>query len=199
MKQYFLSLLTVWLFTPSHAHGSIRRDLRNIQVAQIDGEYKIDYNAKEIVFIDRESSFEDVLRCQKDSGKVLTYTEDKEFIACCARDQDLLGSRDTAFDCCYSNQHLAGSHKTGYRCCTKGQIYDGTCRDSKPSCIEGKILTNGKCVCPSNMVETHDGYCRPLYSPAKCEPDVYEGILPQMSSHSFCIYQQVNAALLLTV
>lgn len=65
MKLYLLSLLTVWLFAPIYVHGSIRRDLRNIQVAQIDGEYRIDYNAKEVVFIDRESAFEDVLRCQK--------------------------------------------------------------------------------------------------------------------------------------
>lgn len=185
MKPYFLSLLAVWLLAPSHANGSIRRDLRNIQVAQMDGEYKIDYNAKEIVLIDRESSFEDVLRCQKDSGKVLTYTENKEFIACCASDQNLLGSEDTAFDCCYPDQHLTGSHKTGYRCCLKDQIYDGACHDPKSNCIEGKILMNGRCVCPSNMVETHDGHCRPLYSTAKCEPDVYEGILPHSCSCSF--------------
>lgn len=176
MKPYFLSLLTALLLAPIHVHGSIRRDLKNIQVAQMDGDYKIDKNAKEIVFIDRESSFEDVLRCQKDSGKILKSTKDKKFIACCAGDQHLVGSVDTAFDCCRADQHLTGSHKVGYRCCPKGQNYDGTCHDPIPNCVKGKILKNGKCACPSNMAETHDGHCKPLYSPTKCEPDVLEGI-----------------------
>lgn len=180
MRSYHLGPIAASLLLLNHALGFIRRDLtqKNINVAQMEGEYTIDLNTQEVLFIDRVSDFEEAFRCSRQSGKQLTWNEDGSFIACCAPGYALIGSQDSAFDCCTINQYVTGSDATGYKCCPLGQIYDGSkCRYPDPDCTDGKILVDGACACPINLIEYTDGSCREPPPPA-CDSGVREGIVP---------------------
>ncbi|KAI2624967.1 hypothetical protein GGR54DRAFT_629423 [Hypoxylon sp. NC1633] len=144
---YLLRILVLSLGLPP-ALGAIRRDLnsKNVQVAEIDKHARINEEKQEILFENRDSDFVDSMWCSKRSGKRLTFSADRVFVACCAPGQKLLGTLLTAFDCCDEGHDLVGSDKTGYRC--------------SPVCSNGKTMMLGRCVCPPGMTETADGGCK---------------------------------------
>ena len=174
MKYLYLGLLATSIHLP-FTSAAVRRDLqqKNVPVAEIDDTTIIDENAQECVFPSPGTDFEDTFRCSKASGKKLTFSADKKFVACCAESQKLVGSPDTAFDCCGGGHDLAGSAATGYRCCPTGQIYDGkVCKPADPVCKNGKTLVDGKCVCPAGKVEAADGSCE---KPDECDSGIVTG------------------------
>ncbi|UKZ82537.1 hypothetical protein TrVFT333_010326 [Trichoderma virens FT-333] len=179
MKPYNVHLLFVGLSLHQHALGFIRRDLakNNIAVAQLEGEYTINLDTQEVLFIDRDSDFEEVFRCSKHSDKQLTKNRDATFVACCPPNQVLLGNQDTAFDCCGVDCHLTGSEVIDYKCCPLSQVYDGggVCyRDTDPKCSQGTILADDECVNPSSMIEDGDGAHKLISPPPRCESGIRE-------------------------
>ncbi|KAI0843968.1 hypothetical protein F5Y00DRAFT_249822 [Daldinia vernicosa] len=154
------------------AFGAIRRDLnkRNVEIAQIDHDSRIDQRSQEILFKEADSDFEDVFRCVGGTGKRLTFDADQVFVACCAPGQRLLGSPDTAFDCCAEGHDLVGSDHTGYRCCPIGQSYDGI--RCGWVCSNGKVMVDGQCVCPLGTSPAADGGCR---GPIGCDSGITTG------------------------
>ncbi|KAI1820151.1 cystein rich protein [Xylaria intraflava] len=96
--------------------------------------------------------------------------ENKNYFACCAAGQRLLGSPETAFDCCADGHDLVGSADAGYHCCPTGFHYDG--KICKSFCKNGQMLVDGKCVCPSGTTEAADGTCKPK---SKCSSGLEYG------------------------
>lgn len=84
--------------------------------------------------------------------------------ACCLPGQNLVGSKDTAFDCCGEGHDLAGEKGVGFTCCPTGQKFDGKmckpCAPEPPVCRNGKTMKDGMCVCPTDSYEK-DGVCVP--------------------------------------
>ncbi|KAF3058238.1 cysteine-rich secreted protein [Daldinia childiae] len=124
------------------AFGAIRRDLnkRNVEIAQIDHDSRIDQRSQEILFKEAGSDFEDVFRCAGGTGKRLTFDADQVFVACCAPGQRLLGSPDTAFDCCAEGHDLVGSDHTGYKCCPVGYGGWPVCLSARNESDRGRWL-----------------------------------------------------------
>ena len=173
MKYLCLGLLATSIHLPFTSAGRIYEHQRNIPVAELDNTAIIDENAREYVFPSSGSGIEEVFRCNKASGKKLTFRADKKFVACCAESQKLVGSLETAFDCCGGSHDLVGSAKTGYGCCPTGQVYDGkVCKPADPVCNNGKALVDGKCVCPTGEVEAADGTCE---KPGECDSGIVTG------------------------
>lgn len=162
------------------ALGALRLDigLRNVQVAEITADAKVDFDKQEVLFDDPDSSFDLPMRCKPSQGKRLTLSEDRKWAACCPPGTSLLGSQETAFDCCGAGHSLAGDEGAGYRCCPTGQVFDGDkCKKPNSSdsgtCKNGRVLVNGKCVCPASTTEAPDGTCKPT----KCSSEVQYGEL----------------------
>ena len=96
---------------------------------------------------------------------ILTQNEKGAQIACCAQGNDSASSH-----CCDAKQHLPGSDKAGYRCCPLDQFARGVVCSSL-----GKILADGECVCPFDMIEDANGLCQDNTPEPSCKSGLYEG------------------------
>lgn len=99
--------------------------------------------------------------------------------ACCLPGQNLVGSKDTAFDCCGEGHDIAGEKDVGYTCCPTGQKWDGkackSCHPEPPVCQNGRVMKDGMCVCPKDSYEK-DGVCVP--TPPSTQPPPPSGPPP---------------------
>ncbi|PTB76770.1 hypothetical protein M440DRAFT_1469901 [Trichoderma longibrachiatum ATCC 18648] len=66
--------------------------------------------------------------------------------------------------------HLPGADKAGYRCCSLEQFAKGVACSSL-----GKIMVDGECVCPSDMIEDAGGLCQDVTPAPSCESGLREG------------------------
>ncbi|KAF5627814.1 cystein rich [Fusarium tjaetaba] len=105
----------------------VHHDHRNVRVEKTDP--NTDIIGQEISILDPDADTERVLRCKPDTGKKLSRSADKEWVACCLPQQRLVGTASTAFDCCEVPYDIAGSSDVGFTCCPLGYTYDGvSCR-----------------------------------------------------------------------
>ncbi|TLD27965.1 hypothetical protein E2P81_ATG06311 [Venturia nashicola] len=179
-----LRVLTLY-FGASNVAAVMHYDWENIEIGELDQNTRIGEDGKilledvmhvaaanisdpgtEVFFKQRPGSrVETPLRCDKAQGFQLTFSGDKKFVACCLPGQNLVGSKDTAFDCCGEGHDLAGDKAVGFICCPNGQKYDGkNCKSchppTPPVCPNGKVMKDGMCVCPTDSYEK-DGICVP--------------------------------------
>jgi hypothetical protein len=136
---------------------------KNVPTFEVRPGAKITGNRIEFEEPDCDST---VVECQnsqtcKAKGAAPKLSADQKYFACCLEGQHLVGNPDTAFDCCAEGHDLAGSVDTGYHCCPIGHNYDG--QQCKQVCKNGKQLKDGKCVCPTDAVDTGDGTCKPKH------------------------------------
>ncbi|KAH0491682.1 hypothetical protein TgHK011_003099 [Trichoderma gracile] len=96
---------------------------------------------------------------------ILTQNQQGTQIACCAQGNDPATST-----CCDAKQHLPGTEKAGYRCCPLAQFAKGVVCGSL-----GKIMVDGECVCPSDMIEDADGLCQNITTEPSCKSGLHEG------------------------
>ncbi|PVI00594.1 hypothetical protein DM02DRAFT_526758 [Periconia macrospinosa] len=143
----------------SRAVGS-RLKTKNVPVIEIDADTEILEDIGEIHYKDDpDSPFQETLRC-KGARPRLSLSSDKKFATCCQPGQNLLGSKETAFDCCAAGHQVAGSKEVGYRCCPINQIWNGNvCESEAVLCKNGKTMRDGVCVCPSGTKENAEGTC----------------------------------------
>ncbi|EGR46776.1 uncharacterized protein TRIREDRAFT_31069, partial [Trichoderma reesei QM6a] len=80
------------------------------------------------------------------------------------------GNDSASSHCCDAKQHLPGSDKAGYRCCPLDQFARGVVCSSL-----GKILADGECVCPFDMIEDANGLCQDNTPEPSCKSGLYEG------------------------
>ncbi|PTB64664.1 hypothetical protein BBK36DRAFT_27295, partial [Trichoderma citrinoviride] len=73
-------------------------------------------------------------------------------------------------DCCDAKRHQPGSDKAGYRCCSLEQFAKSVVCGNL-----GKIMVDGECVCPSNMIEDASGVCQVAIPAPSCESGLHEG------------------------
>lgn len=136
---------------------------KNVQVAELEPEQRVEADATEIPLKANPGSDFDIIFICKDANKQFAFTECKRWVACCPPGSRLLGSEDTAFDCCGLDQDLIGSKDTGYKCCAAGQTFDEcTGRVEPVTCPIGEILVNDQCFCPPGTYRTTTGICEPL-------------------------------------
>ncbi|KAL6882864.1 hypothetical protein HDV57DRAFT_494790 [Trichoderma longibrachiatum] len=99
------------------------------------------------------------------SSFILIQNDQGAQIACCPQAYDPASS-----DCCDAKQHLPGADKAGYRCCSLEQFAKGVACSSL-----GKIMVDGECVCPSDMIEDAGGLCQDVTPAPSCESGLREG------------------------
>ncbi|KAE9964433.1 hypothetical protein BLS_008373 [Venturia inaequalis] len=169
-----LRVLTLY-FGASNVAAVLHYDWDNLEIGEIDERTTFSDDGTQVFFEQRPNSrFKTPLVCDAERGFQLTYSADRKFVACCLPGQNLVGSKDTAFDCCGEGHGIAGDKKVGFICCPNGQKYDGkSCRScdppTPPTCPNGKVLKDGMCVCPTNSYEK-DGVCVPTPPPQTGTP-----------------------------
>ena len=96
---------------------------------------------------------------------ILTQNDQGAQIACCPQ-----GNDPASPDCCDAKHHQPGSDKAGYRCCSLEQFAKSVVCGNL-----GKIMVDGECVCPSNMIEDASGICQVATPAPSCESGLHEG------------------------
>jgi hypothetical protein len=108
-----------------------------------------------------------------DQNKALSFSDSRQWVACCPPGERPSGSPDTDFKCCRACESLVGSPEAGFNCCAQGLIYDGgSCKSPDPNpCTSPEIPLSGKCVCPHGMARSKvDKTCQKTSDPQKCLP-----------------------------
>ncbi|KAF4341378.1 cystein rich [Fusarium beomiforme] len=122
---------------------------RNVRVEKTDPD--VDINGQEMPILDPDADTERILRCKSDTGKQLSRSADRQWIACCPPGQKLVGTAHTTFNCCEMSHEIIGSSEVGYSCCPVGHTYDGLVCHGPLS--PDKQETPSKPSSPSGMIE----------------------------------------------